>query len=71
MRWEGVNLWILHTADWHLGCSFYGASLLDDQRYVLDQLVALAKDAKPSVILISGDIYRSRGAARGRRQASG
>ncbi len=29
----------IHTADWHLGCLFYGKRLTDDQAYVLDQLV--------------------------------
>jgi DNA repair exonuclease SbcCD nuclease subunit len=32
----------LHTADWHLGRYFHGATLLDDQAHILDQLVALA-----------------------------
>lgn len=47
----------LHTADWHLGCSFYGTSLIEDQAYILDQFVDLAKDTQPDVVLIAGDIY--------------
>lgn len=47
----------LHTADWHLGRLFHNAPLIDDQAYILDQFVDLAKDAKPDVILIAGDIY--------------
>ena len=47
----------IHTADWHLGRSFYNTSLVEDQAYVLDQLVDLARDAKPNVILIAGDVY--------------
>ncbi|MCD8199293.1 MAG: exonuclease SbcCD subunit D [Phascolarctobacterium sp.] len=47
----------LHTADWHLGRIFHGLHLTNDQAYVLDALVSLAKDAKTDAILISGDVY--------------
>jgi exonuclease SbcD len=47
----------IHTADWHLGRSFYNTALIEDQGYVLDQLVDLARDTKPNIILIAGDIY--------------
>ncbi len=48
---------ILHTSDWHLGRIFYGIYLTDDQAYVLEKFIELVKDAKPDVIVISGDIY--------------
>ena len=48
---------ILHTADWHLGRTFKGYSLLDEQKIVLDQLVELIRTHKPDVLLIAGDIY--------------
>ncbi len=48
---------ILHTADWHLGRIFFETYLTDDQAYCLEQIVAYAKDFKPDVILITGDIY--------------
>lgn len=47
----------IHTADWHLGRLFHGASLTDDQALLLDQLVDLARDAKPDVVLVAGDVY--------------
>lgn len=47
----------LHTADWHLGRYFHGASLLDDQAHVLDQFVDLACDEKVDAVVIAGDIY--------------
>jgi len=47
----------LHTSDWHLGRSFFGVSLLEDQAHVLDQLVALAADAKVDAVLLAGDVY--------------
>lgn len=48
---------LLHTADWHLGKVLCGASLIDDQRHALEQLVHIASDFHPTAILISGDIY--------------
>lgn len=48
---------ILHTADWHLGRIFFETYLTDDQAYCLEQIVSYAKDFKPDVILITGDIY--------------
>lgn len=47
----------IHTADWHLGRLFHGASLVDDQAHLLNQLVDLARDAKPDVVLVAGDVY--------------
>jgi len=48
---------ILHTSDWHIGRQFHHFSLLDDQCYILEQLVDIAAEYKPDVILIAGDIY--------------
>lgn len=48
---------ILHTSDWHLGRQFHNLSLLDDQRQVLDQIVAVVRDRKVDVVLVAGDIY--------------
>ena len=48
---------ILHSSDWHLGRIFHGVHLTDDQSYVLDKFVALVSEARPDVVLISGDIY--------------
>ncbi len=47
----------IHTADWHLGRILEQFHLTDDQDYVLDQLIALAKDRKIDAFLISGDVY--------------
>ena len=47
----------LHTSDWHLGRLFHGVHLTEDQGYVLEQLVLLAKEAKVDAILVGGDIY--------------
>ncbi len=47
----------LHTADWHLGRYFHGASLLDDQAHVLDEFVRLAQDERVDAVVIAGDVY--------------
>lgn len=48
---------ILHTADWHLGRSLHGASLLDDQAHMLDELVRYAADARPDAVIVAGDVF--------------
>ena len=48
---------ILHTSDWHLGKLFEGHHLTEDQAYVLDDFVALARDTKPDIVIIAGDLY--------------
>ncbi len=48
---------ILHTADWHLGRIFHNIHLTDDQAHVLDQLVDLARDIRPDLIIVAGDVY--------------
>ena len=47
----------LHTADWHLGRVLHGVSLLEDQRHVLEQIIAIARDERPDFLLVAGDIY--------------
>ena len=48
---------ILHTADWHLGKIFHNVHLTDDQAHVLEQFVALAKEAHPDAVIIAGDVF--------------
>jgi DNA repair protein SbcD/Mre11 len=47
----------IHTADWHLGRLLFGASLLEDQRVVLDEFCELVGSERPDAVLISGDVY--------------
>jgi exonuclease SbcD len=47
----------LHTSDWHLGRSFHGASLLEEQAAALARLVELAREGEVDAVLIAGDIY--------------
>ena len=48
---------VLHTSDWHLGRALHEESLLGDQAWALDQLVALARDERPDAIVVAGDVY--------------
>jgi len=48
---------LLHTADWHLGRSFHGASLIDAQAAWGAWLVDVARDQQVDAILVSGDVY--------------
>lgn len=47
----------LHTSDWHLGRQFHNISLLEDQRHVLNQLVAIVRERQVDAVLVSGDVY--------------
>ncbi len=46
-----------HLADLHLGRLFFAASLLEDQQYILEQVLDLADREKPDAVLIAGDVY--------------
>lgn len=48
---------LLHTSDWHLGRSFHGASLLDEQALAMDRIVALSREAAVDLVVIAGDLY--------------
>ncbi len=47
----------LHTADWHLGRIFHNVHLTEDQGYVLEQLIDIAKTEAVDLVIIAGDIY--------------
>jgi exonuclease SbcD len=52
-----VPLRVLHTSDWHLGRALHEESLLSDQAWVLDRLIDLARNSRPDVVVVAGDIY--------------
>ena len=51
------NMKFLHLSDLHLGKRVYEASMLEDQRYILEQILSVAEEEKPDGVLIAGDIY--------------
>lgn len=48
---------ILHTADWHLGQSFYGFDRLASQASFLEQLCSIVRDEQPDAMVLSGDVF--------------
>ncbi|MBC8580802.1 MAG: exonuclease SbcCD subunit D [Zhenhengia sp.] len=48
---------ILHTSDWHLGRTLHGYSLIEDQAYMLDQLIEYMIQEKIELLIIAGDVY--------------
>ena len=50
---------ILHTSDWHLGKRVNNFPMLEDQRYILNEIVGIVKEEKPDVIIIAGDVYQT------------
>jgi len=48
---------ILHTSDWHLGKLFHAVNLVEDQRHVLRQIIAMVEHEKPDAVVVAGDIY--------------
>ena len=48
---------IIHTGDWHIGKIVNEFSMIDDQEFVLKQLVKIIEKEKPDALLIAGDLY--------------
>ena len=48
---------IAHISDLHIGKYLNGYSLLEDQRYILKQMIEILKEEAPDVLLIAGDVY--------------
>ncbi len=47
----------IHTSDWHLGRQFHNHSLLEDQKFVLNQLLQYIEQETIDALIIAGDIY--------------
>lgn len=48
---------ILHLADLHLGKRVNEMSMIEDQKYILDQIITLIKEESIGIVLLCGDIY--------------
>ena len=51
---------LMHLSDLHLGKIVNGFSMLEDQKYILNQILGMATQEKPDGILIAGDVYDKR-----------
>lgn len=47
----------MHLSDLHLGKKLNEFSLLEDQKYILQQILFYVEQEKPNVVLLAGDIY--------------
>ena len=50
---------LFHLSDLHIGKRVNEFSMIEDQKYILSQILHAAKIKKPDGILLSGDIYDS------------
>lgn len=48
---------LMHLSDLHIGKRIYEYSMLEDQRHILKEVLAIAGEEKPSAVLLAGDIY--------------
>lgn len=48
---------LLHTADLHIGKKVHELSMIEDQKYILNQIYEIAVKEQVDALLIAGDIY--------------
>lgn len=48
---------IVHLSDLHLGKRLNEFSLLEDQRYILNQIIKIIDDSRADCVIIAGDVY--------------
>ena len=51
---------LMHLSDLHLGKLVNGFSMLEDQKYILEQILTMAQEERPDGVLLAGDIYDKR-----------
>ena len=47
----------LHTSDWHLGRTDDDRSLLDDQRFFIDEICRVIREKGVGAVLLAGDVF--------------
>lgn len=48
---------LIHLSDLHLGKRVNDVSMLEDQQYILQQILGIIDDEAPDAVLIAGDVY--------------
>ena len=48
---------LLHLSDLHIGKRLHEVSFIDDQRYILSQILTIIENESPDAVLIAGDVY--------------
>lgn len=57
MYMKGRTMKFIHLSDLHIGKRVNGFSMLEDQKYILDQILMIAEEEMPDGVLIAGDVY--------------
>lgn len=47
---------IIHLSDLHLGKRVHEFSMLDDQRYILEQILGHVAEEHPDVVILAGNV---------------
>ncbi|SEM14132.1 Exodeoxyribonuclease I subunit D [bacterium A37T11] len=50
-------MFLLHTADWHLGKRLEKFSRLEEQREVLEEIIRIADERNVDAVLVAGDLF--------------
>ena len=53
----GLVLRFIHTSDLHLGKILYNFSMIEDQKYILEQIIEIIRKNDADALIVSGDIY--------------
>ncbi len=53
----GTDMKLLHISDLHIGKRVNEFSMLEDQKYILDRIIEIAKQEQADGVMIAGDIY--------------
>ena len=48
---------LLHLGDMHLGKSLGEFDLYEDQKYILDRIIHIAREKAVDAVMIAGDVY--------------
>nr|WP_330369966.1 exonuclease SbcCD subunit D [Lachnoanaerobaculum sp. OBRC5-5] len=54
---KGTKMKLMHLSDLHLGKRVNDFSMLEDQAYILNKIINIIDDEKPTGIILAGDIY--------------
>ena len=48
---------LIHLSDLHLGKRFNEFSMIEDQKYILTEIINIVEAEHPDAVLIAGDVY--------------
>lgn len=48
---------LIHLSDFHIGKRINGFSMMEDQKYILEQILSVVRQEKPDGVILAGDIY--------------